>query len=462
MTNVTGEPDRGSLNLDRLVVSRVGPPLARTPVAALAACAAVLAVIAGGLAVALDPLIAVGVAAGLGIAVVALVRFDVAVLLLVAAGPVESAVQIASFPQLTLTKVAGGLCFVSFLIHALATRRRLVLDWTHGLVLGLLAVILVSTIQAEESGSALTTATRYASFAALYVVISQLAGDPTLQTRLVWVLSIASAVAAWLAIQNFFAGDAFRATLPYGDPNDTAYALATTLPLTVWLLGQRWRLRPLVFVLIGVIAAGIALSFSRGALVGLAAALVFQLLIQRRHAPALLVAALVAVAGVFVFVQLNPDRIEQGFELKGNANAENADTRLEAWAGALKLTDEHPLLGVGPGNFAASFYEATGRPLGTPGLSAVHNAYLETVAELGLIALVLFVVFIAASFMRSSASNRLGLGPPGLASAVRAALVVATVSAIFLSEQYFPPIWLLGGLATAIWAERRLTSSSAL
>ena len=40
-----------------------------------------------------------------------------------------------------------------------------------------------------------------------------------------------------------------------------------------------------------------------------------------------------------------------------------------------------------------------------------------------------------------------------LARMKRTALVVACVSAVFLSEQYYAPFWLLGALATALWRE---------
>jgi hypothetical protein len=37
---------------------------------------------------------------------------------------------------------------------------------------------------------------------------------------------------------------------------------------------------------------------------------------------------------------------------------------------------------------------------------------------------------------------------------VAIALVVGAVATLTLSEQYFAPFWLLGGLATALWRER--------
>ena len=59
-------------------------------------------------------------------------------------------------------------------------------------------------------------------------------------------------------------------------------------------------------------------------------------------------------------------------------------------------------------------------------------------------------------FLRSNDAARNGLGAPGLGHAVQTSLVIAAVAALFLSEQFFAPFWLLGGLATVVWAGGRM------
>jgi hypothetical protein len=51
---------------------------------------------------------------------------------------------------------------------------------------------------------------------------------------------------------------------------------------------------------------------------------------------------------------------------------------------------------------------------------------------------------------------RHGNGLPGYATAIRTSLVIAAVAGLFLSEQYYAPFWLFGGLATALWREGKL------
>ena len=59
------------------------------------------------------------------------------------------------------------------------------------------------------------------------------------------------------------------------------------------------------------------------------------------------------------------------------------------------------------------------------------------------------------AFVRLSSSIQQGYGDPGFVRALRVALAIAIASSMFLSEQYFLPFWLLGGLASAIWVDGR-------
>lgn len=391
----------------------------------------------------------------------ATLRVQTALLFLVAAAPLEGAFGFSLGPGLTVTKLAGALCFASFALYAMTSKRSLFFDRSHAIVFGLLGLALLSSLQAEELGPALATTLRYASFVALYVVVSQFVGDQALQRRIAWTLSISSTVAAVLGVWRFLARDSFQATLVHSDPNDFAFILAVTLPFTFWLLRERTVYRPAVIAMIGLISVAIMLSLSRGALVGLAAGAVSHMLTERRHIPVLMFGALIAVVFALAFVHEHPRQLETGLQLKEKVAAANVATRVDAWRGAINLIAEHPLLGVGPGNFQFHFYEATGRPLGTPRLAVVHDAYLDVGAELGAIGMTLFLLYLVQAFARLGVARRRAHGPPAYAVTVRTALVIAVVSGLFLSEQYFAPFWLFGGLATALWSEGRRSEPDA-
>jgi O-antigen ligase len=387
-------------------------------------------------------------------ATVFLLRTDLALLLVVAVAPVEGA--FASGPGgISVTKLTGALCFASFALTLARGRRQIVFEWGQALVLGILALALISTLQASETSAALTTTTRYASFAAIYLIVTQLGDDRVLQRRIAWTLAGSATVAAILGLNDYLSGSQTLATLPHTNQNDFAFMLATTLPLMFVLLSGPRLLFPLVLAAIGLVSAAILLSLSRGALLGLAAGfVVFVLTDRRRWQLTLTAGALAAIATVLV-INSNPQRFHEALILKGQVAQENISTRFGAWSAAGRLISDHPLLGVGPGNFQFYYNKLTGRPPGTFTLTVAHNALLDIGAELGLVAACLLAAYLVLAFARLSSSITAGYGDPAFVRALRISLTIAIVSAMFLSEQYFLPFWLVGGLASAIWVRER-------
>jgi len=426
---------------------------------AFALMAAVAIPLAVGAAV--RPTLLVGGLLALVVIGVCLARVDLALLLLIAAAPLEGLFQGGASGGVSVTKAVGALCFLSFGLSAVATGRRLWFGVPHALVFGLLGIAMLSTLGAESTSDALATTTRYASFVALFFVISQFVGDHVLHTRIAWVLSAAATVAGAVASWNFLSGKTLSARLTYGDPNDVAFILATTLPLTFWLLREPGRRRAIVVAMIGVISVSTLLTLSRGALVGLGAAVLWVAFTERRFVKPLLAGALVAALVLGTVYHVKQNRIETGLRAKEKVAGANVSSRLEAFSAAARLSIEPPLLGVGPGNFQFHFLEATDSPPGAQRLVVVHDAYLDIAAELGPLAMVLFLGYLGVVFAQLSGARRRGLGPPGLAAALRVSLIVGTFSALTLSEQYFAPFWLIGGLAAALWQEQSLSERPA-
>ena len=120
----------------------------------------------------------------------------------------------------------------------------MVFERGQALVLGILALALLSTAwAAEDTSSAITTTTRYASFALVYVILTQFGHDRVLQRRIAWTLTITCSIAAGLGLHYYLSGSAQLATLPHAQQNDYAFILATSLPFMFLLLGST-RLAP--------------------------------------------------------------------------------------------------------------------------------------------------------------------------------------------------------------------------
>jgi putative inorganic carbon (hco3(-)) transporter len=378
-------------------------------------------------------------------------RTDILVLVLIAIQPIESALPLAA-NGVSITKIAGVLCILAFTLDVLATGRRVRLDASHALLAGLLAVGLLSSIVARSQPMAIETLARYTGFVALYVIVTQFFGDHRQKTRIVWVLTCAASVAALLALWNFFSGRTLLATLTYGDPNDLGYVLATTVPLSVWLARRTSASRIVAIMMVAVILTGLALTLSRGAIVALAIGVAWIVITEPRSRKALVAAALVATVAGVVFLLLNEARVKSAVSVKGRVASENVQSRIELWRAATILTVEHPVLGVGPGNFPLYQLETQDQPQGSVTF-VVHNAYLEVAAELGVAGLMLFLAFLAIQWRRLTQATASGAGPPGLSSAVRVSFLVALAGALTLSEEFYAPIWIAAALGTLLWLE---------
>jgi O-antigen ligase len=393
--------------------------------------------------------------------VVAVLRLDLAVLLLAAAIPLEYSVSVAGVPQLTVVKLAGGLCFAAFIVQVASRRIRFRLDVTHVMLLAILGCILVAAVAAQSLDSALLVTVRYISYVGIYFVVTAFAGDKRTLERLIWVLSIACAVAGVLAIHNLLTGFATRATPTYGDANDLAYILSTTLPLTLWLLRRPGPRRLAVLGLIAVIGLADALTFSRGAAVGLGCALAWVLVTHRHQLRAALVPLTIVAVAVGVVGLTQQARLSTAFTVKSAAAASNVTHRFDAWRSALEIIVAHPLIGVGPGNFQYFTAVVDDRPPTSADPTVVHNTYLDVGAEIGLPALGLLLAYVLTTFKRLRFAIRRRLGPPSLAIAVTAAMIVAVAAAFTLSEQYYAPLWMMGALATCLWQGRGSQSAVA-
>lgn len=382
---------------------------------------------------------------------VCLLQVEMAVLVLVAFAPLELAITMGANSQLSPTKLAGLLCFTSFALFAIGTNRRLVFDRVQGMALVILTIALFSTIGASDQGLAAQTTARYASFVALCFVVAQFVGNHRLETRIAWVLSIGSAITGALALSSFYTGDSAAARLPLGDPGDIGFILATTLPFTFWLTRERGLRRALAIVLICVILVASILTLSRGTVVGLGAGLVWILVSDpRRSVRATLVGGLAGLLIIGGVVQFGDERIETGLEGKARVAQENVYVRFAAWNAAARFAADNPIIGVGPGNFRTEYNDFSDVPPGTSTVKVVHNSILDVAAELGVLAMLAFIAYLVLVFQRLTVAVRKNRGPPGFAVAARTSLVIGIVAGMTLTEQYYAPFWLLGGLAVAL------------
>ena len=227
----------------------------------------------------------------------------------------------------------------------------------------------------------------------------------------------------------------------YANPNDLALSLAVVIPLCfAFLLLSKSRLRKLVWgaVIVTMIYA-VTLTYSRGGLLCVLTAVglcVWQFGVRggRRWLPvtaALAFMVLLAVAGPSGYGQ----RIATIFNPASDPTG-SAQQRLALQYRSVAVTFDHPLLGVGPGNFEVL----------SGNWHVNHDAFMQMASEGGLPALLLFTLILWRAFVDLRAAAKAEREEVRIfAGALRASLAAFVVGACFASVAYlFMPYVLVG------------------
>ena len=240
-----------------------------------------------------------------------------------------------------------------------------------------------------------------------------------------------------------------------GEDGDFALAMCVGLPFVYYLVWS--RISPALRVMSGIagmmMVCSVMATGSRGGAVGLGAVLLTLVLRSRRRMLALL--AIVGVVAVTWILSPTAYRSRVATISSAHERDLSAQSRMASWRAARQMFADHPVIGVGAGNFMSAF---VGRYGGSYSWSrTAHNVFYQTAAELGICGLVTFVAMLLCAFIRSAVLNarlvRAGLGDTPIA-AYAAALFPATVgflvSGSFQTPLYYPHIYLIAALGVAL------------
>ena len=244
-----------------------------------------------------------------------------------------------------------------------------------------------------------------------------------------------------------------------GDPNDTAALLVACLPFSVYWLVTVRRLPLKILLTFGTLSliAGLALTASRGGMVALA--MVSAVFLFKHPRPSAFIG--ITIAALFILAAA-PQQMWNRFESIWTGDVQHGASsfrgRLELLNDGANILLEHPLLGVGVGNFPAArqrLGSAHGTPLiGTEKSSHVaHNLYLEFFAETGflggslLIVLLLICLKGLSKLSRNSESDRFF----NISDAFYFSLLALLFSGLFLSQGKSSVLWFIIGIALSAW-----------
>jgi O-antigen ligase len=245
---------------------------------------------------------------------------------------------------------------------------------------------------------------------------------------------------------------------PQADVNFWGRLLIMGLPFAFALARlARGRLRRTGWAAAGlVLVGGIVITGSRGALLaGFGAVVLWALMTGGRARRALLLTPLLAVLAV-----LTPgvgSRLSTLLELTGPSGVAAVDPslvgRVDAQKVALQVLVDHPVLGVGPGQFQ-TVEPGYLRRLGLDTIVlAPHNSYLEAAAETGIAGLAAWLLLLGSAVVVALRVRRLLADAGqlrGVADATVAALAAWAVASVFLHLATFRSLLLVVAIGAAL------------
>lgn len=364
---------------------------------------------------------------------------------------------------------------VCYLLKVMCGKRSLKFDLLDIFVL-LFIILLGFGGLVSSSAASLKPVLVYVAFAIGYFLVVNLIRSKEWIARCIVGFSLsASFVALYGIYQNFFGKveqtwqdtEMFedisgRVVSTFENPNVLAEYLIMILPLvvTIFLISKKTSQKAFGFVGTVLITLCIIYTWSRGAWLGiLIGALIFLLMYSRHTLTGLLFCSL----GIPFLPFVLPESITSRFLSIGNLADSSTSYRVNIWRGALRMLEDYWPSGIGVGYEAFKmvypFYSLSGAETA----QHVHNLYLQIVVELGIFALIIFIVTIFIWAQSCIELHKTETRPEKYLSnaifcGLLAVLAQGLTDYIWYNYRVFLVFWLILGLGVAIRKNLKATA----
>jgi O-antigen ligase len=355
---------------------------------------------------------------------------------------------------------------------------------TEILILSYGVIVVISLLLSDYEIDELKISTDWFKDFAIMLIIVQLASKEKVFKKSVWILLLTGAFLSLMSTYQNLTGDyandfyglakapvheiisgvdGVRVTGPLDDPNFYALILLVAYPAALYryFAADRLRVKLLAAVCAGLIATTIILTYSRGAFIAII--LVSALIIKERKMNIYKIGAIVTFLLVVLMPVMPAGFTDRLSTLSVFANDDKQAATERSFQGrtsealvALQMFRDNPLFGVGAGNYPHHYQEYS-RRLGIDDRTTerdAHSLYLETLAELGLVGLIIFVLILVVVFRELNRASRLAkqMDRHDLVSwieGVRYGLLGYLLGSFFLHGVTIRYMWLIIGFALA-------------
>lgn len=387
--------------------------------------------------------------------------------------------------SLSIPKVLGMVTALSLVFEILRARRRVYMGLRVLVPAAFLAASAHSLLYNEPLfGAWRTMAQLTASFAFYFLAVNIVRDEKTLR-QLLWVMVLAHTInGLWSLIQLLYPStwDSAKTTeylfeqheqyQSYVDrgiqratgtthPNIMSFIMTLLIPYAVYLHQTEekvWR-RSVLLVCLVICVWATLMSKTRAAFFNLFLIL-FVLWIKGivRITPPMILSAVVAVPLVVMFV-LPQQFVSRVLSFGEYLQEGSVRVRLENQQVALQFFAEHPIVGVGAGNFESRFKslgiagQLSGVAVGRTTNLEVTNLLVEVAAETGVVGLAAILAFLIMLFRDTLRLERMGGYPrrSNIATYTFVTLLVSLFASFFTSIQNWREWWLLMAVPGILW-----------
>ncbi len=366
------------------------------------------------------------------------------------------------FTQMHISTILAVCILFIWVFHIIVYRDFKVVNAKQNILVFLFGLILLFSAL-ENFDFAFSQFVDFVKLVILYFLVVNLVRAKNKFLVLMWGLVILGAVACLIGIYQHYKGIG----LDYGegvirikgtatDPNDYAMHLVILLPMVFALLFNYRNLiikGILLFVLI-LLILNIVFTYSRGGMVAFGLVLglsVFGFSLQRKK---LLLPVILTLIGISILFPMIPEKYWERAKSISDFSDPAIQARLDTWKTGLGMISDHPIKGVGLGAFRYEYVMRAyvNQDVTTRASLFSHNAYIQIGAELGLPALIIFLLLIIFSWFDLVKAEKLFADKgdmlfAGFSLSLRLGLLGYMVCAIFLTQAFLTMFWIILPLA---------------
>jgi len=370
------------------------------------------------------------------------------------------------FPQLAPLRIAfvtAAIAVCSYIYSRLA-RHKPIINFSPPLVLAfVLASWAVLTIPTSmwPSGSVEFLLDKYFKTLVVFFLLAHVIDELSKLQTITWALVLMAIPLALTTLSNYLTGVSYEgdnrivgySSALTANPNDMALMLNLILPLCIglFLAAKKTLARLFLIGTIFLLVIAIVLTFSRGGFLTLGTIFItYSWLLRSR--PERVWIPVVFFVGLVMFPLIPESYMERISTIVATDEdvSGSAQTRLGDLKVAIGLVMERPLTGAGVGMNALAMNEARGETW-----TEIHNVYLQYAIELGLPALLIFILIYSRCVgavqyvMNKTRSQKHNRSLFCISEGLQVSLVAFAVAALFHPVAYHFYFYYMGGLALA-------------